>query len=148
MRGSRLPSNASQEHDTNSERIPVSPNEVRPLSLGRIPQTKYAMHSELAISELIGLIYDAAGDATRWPVFLEKLGAVLNSSASNLFVQDLRSQEFSMAAAVGMESSFQRSYESYYRTRNVYLIRGNHLLRTGSVCLGPAMCPDAIALRT
>ena len=61
------------------------------------------MYSERTVSDLIGLIYDAAGDATRWPMFLEKLGAVLNSSASNLFVQDLRSQEFSLAAAVGMD---------------------------------------------
>jgi len=106
------------------------------------------VYSERTVSDLIGLIYDAAGDPSRWAVFLEKLGRALNSSANNLFVQDLRSQEFSLAAAVGMDPFYHRSYENYYRTRNVYLIRGNHLLRTGSVRLGPAMCPDAIALRS
>jgi len=29
------------------------------------------MNSGRTISELIGLIYDAAGDAARWPAFLE-----------------------------------------------------------------------------
>ncbi len=106
------------------------------------------MNSERTILELVGLIYDAAGDASRWPVFLEKLRRAVNSSATNLFAQDLRSQEFSFTAAVGMDSAYQRTYEKYYRTRNVYLIQGNHLLRTGRVCLGPAMCPDAVALRT
>jgi DNA-binding CsgD family transcriptional regulator len=43
---------------------------------------------------------------------------------------------------------YQRLYENYYRNRNVYLVCGNHLLRTGSVRLGLAMCPDAIALRS
>ena len=51
------------------------------------------MHSERIISELIGLIYDAAGDASRWPVFLEKFGQVLNSPANNI-----------------MDASHQRAY--------------------------------------
>src|SRR5207245_7462123 len=66
----------------------------------------------------------------------------------NLFSQDLRSQEFSFVAAAGMDPAYQRAYENYYRKRNVYLIRGNHLLRTGHVCVGPEMCSDAVALRS
>jgi hypothetical protein len=72
------------------------------------------MNSERTILELIRLIYDAAGDASRWPVFLEKLRRAVNSSATNLFAQDLRSQEFSFTAAVGMDSAYQRTYEKYY----------------------------------
>jgi hypothetical protein len=70
------------------------------------------VYSERTASDLIGLIYDAAGDSSCWPVFLDKLGRTLNSSASNLFVQDLRSQEFSLAAAVGMDPFYQRLYEN------------------------------------
>ena len=106
------------------------------------------MLSERTIFDLIGLIYDAASDSTRWPAFLEKFRQASKASGTNLFVQDLRSQELGLTAAVGMDPSYQRSYESYYKTRNVYLIQGNRLLRTASVRLSPEMCPDAIALRS
>ena len=109
---------------------------------------KIAMRSERTTLDLIALIYDAAGDTERWPAFLETFRQASRSSATNLFVQDLGSQEFSLAAAVGMDPCYQRSYENYYKTRNVYLIHGDHLLRTGSVRLGRAMCPDSIALRS
>jgi DNA-binding CsgD family transcriptional regulator len=106
------------------------------------------MHSERTISQLIGLIYDAAGDASRWPAFLEKLGPVINSPANNIFVQDLHSHGFNLAADDGMDARYRHSYAEYYKTKNIYLIRGNHLLRTGKVYPSQALCPDTVALRS
>ena len=106
------------------------------------------MHSEVAISELIGLIYDAAGDAARWPAFLEKFGQVVNAPANNIFVQDLHSHGFNLAADDGMDASYQRAYADYYKAKNVYLIRGNHLLRTGKIYPSQILCPDTVALRS
>lgn len=62
------------------------------------------MPSERAMSNLIGLIYDAACDPLRWPVFLEQLGQALLASASNIFVQNLRSQEFIVATGLGVDA--------------------------------------------
>ena len=89
------------------------------------------MRSQGALSELVGLIYDAAGDAARWSTFLQSLGRELKSTGNNIFVQDLRSQEFSVAAAIGMDPFYQGTYEDHFKSRNVYLIQGNHLLQTG-----------------
>jgi len=104
--------------------------------------------SERILFDLIGLIYDAAGDASRWPTFLDRLGKELRSQANTIFAQDLCNQGFNVAAGTGVDLSFQRSYESYYRARNVYLIRGNDHLRTGSVRPSHTLCPDSIALRS
>jgi hypothetical protein len=71
------------------------------------------MNSERTISELIGLIYDAAGDAARWPAFLEKLRQGLNSSASNLFVQDLHDHRFNVASQLGFDPQSQRAYNPF-----------------------------------
>src|SRR5207237_3135844 len=43
-----------------------------------------AMHSESTLLELIGLIYDAAGDASRWAVFLERFGSIMKANATFL----------------------------------------------------------------
>jgi len=106
------------------------------------------MNSERTILELIGLIYDATGDASRWQPFLEKFGRVVNAPANNIFVQDLHSHGFNLSADDGMDASYERTYADYYKAKNVYLIRGNHLLRTGKIYPSQVLCPDAVALRS
>jgi DNA-binding CsgD family transcriptional regulator len=106
------------------------------------------VHAEDTLFNLIGLIYDAAGDTSRWPIFLEKLGRALKSSANTFFVQDLHSQEFNVASGIGVDPSFHRSYERYYRAKNVYLIHGDRRLHTGRVFPSQVLCSDRIALRS
>ena len=106
------------------------------------------MHAERTVLDLVGLVYEAAGDASRWPAFLQTLGETLHATASNIFVQNLQSQEFIAAAAIGIDAAFQRSYEDYYKSKNVFLARGHTLLRTGRVYPSQALCPDRIALCT
>jgi hypothetical protein len=106
------------------------------------------MRSQRVISELVGLIYDAAGDSARWSTFLESLGRELKSTGNNIFLQDLRSQDFSVASAIGMDPFYQGTYESHFKTRNVYLIKGNHPLQTGKVYPSHVLCPDEVALRS
>ena len=64
-------------------------------------EAENAMYSEPAILELVGLIYDAAGDARLWSAFLEKLMGVMECAASTLFVQDLSNHEEKIVAALG-----------------------------------------------
>jgi DNA-binding CsgD family transcriptional regulator/PAS domain-containing protein len=106
------------------------------------------MHSERTVFDLIGLIYDSAGDASRWPVFLERFGQAMRATGANLFAQDLRDHRFSVAAQLGFEPESERSYETYYKDRNVYLTRGNRRLKTGTVSLSQDLCPDHVAFRT
>jgi DNA-binding CsgD family transcriptional regulator len=106
------------------------------------------MGSEQAAVELIDLIYDAAVNATRWPAFLERLGRHVHATATNIFAQDLRTEEVHIAGAVGTDTSYQRSYETYYKTKNVFLTHGDRLLRTGNVYPSEALCPDQLALRS
>ena len=106
------------------------------------------MRSQRALSELVGLIYDAAGDATRWSTFLQSLGRELKSTGNNIFVQDLRTQEFSVAAAIGMDPFYRGTYENHFKSRNVYLTQGDHLLQTGKAYPSHVLCPDEIALRS
>jgi len=51
------------------------------------------VHSERTISILIDLIYEAAGDKSRWPAFLEAFGQAVHSSGNTMFVQNLHSHE-------------------------------------------------------
>jgi DNA-binding CsgD family transcriptional regulator len=47
-----------------------------------------------------------------------------------------------------MDPSYQRSYEEYYKAKNIYLLRGNRLLQTGNVHPSHILCPNETALRT
>src|SRR5438876_679958 len=106
------------------------------------------MYSEPAVLELVGLIYDAAGDARLWAPFLEKLGQKLQAFPSTLFIQNLANQEESTVASVGSDPAYARSYEEYYREKNVYLIQGHPLLESGNICLDQALCPRKEAVRS
>ena len=106
------------------------------------------MYSKRAILKLVECVYDAAGDGDFWPAFLESFKRSLSAQAATFFVQDLRGQGLSTVASVGIDPSYTRSYEEHYAGKNVYLIRGNHLLSTGRVCPSEMLCPDREALRS
>jgi DNA-binding CsgD family transcriptional regulator/PAS domain-containing protein len=106
------------------------------------------MHSERTALDLIGSIYDAAGDPTRWPTFLLRLGDNLKSRAATIYIEDLQHHRGQVAARVGFDDEFMVAYGRYYRPKNIYLIRGERLLWPGNVCLSEALCPDAEARRT
>lgn len=106
------------------------------------------MRSQRVVSELIGLIYDAAADPRFWATFLEKLARELSATGTNIIVQDLRSQEFSIASAIGTDPTYQRAYENHYKRTNVYLTHGNHLLQSGKAYPSHVLCPDEVALRS
>src|SRR5437899_7961509 len=106
------------------------------------------MRSEATVLDLVGFIYDAAGDASRWPAFLDRLGHVLKARSLSLHVQDVRTQAGNASAAIGIDAGFQCSYGAYYAARNVYYIRGKHLLRPGHVCESRVLCYDQESFRS
>src|SRR6266849_5238665 len=106
------------------------------------------MYSDRAILDLVGLIYDAAGDAERWPVALEELRRVFKSSASTLYAYDLQRVNGALAVTIGFDPGYMRAYDAYYATGNVYMIRGAHLLIPGMVCRSEMLCPDEEAIKS
>jgi DNA-binding CsgD family transcriptional regulator/PAS domain-containing protein len=100
------------------------------------------MHSERNINELIPLIYDAAGNQDLWPNFLSKFAELLRSEVGTIYAQDLHNQQGRVAAVIGIDAAHQRSYEEYYAAKNIFFIRGKHLLVSGAVCTSDMMCPD------
>ena len=106
------------------------------------------MYSQKVVLNLVSLIYDAAGDATRWPRFLEGLAQTLKASSATLFLQDLSNHKANTGATVGFDPAFNRSYEEYYGAKNIYLIRGRSQLWQGNVCLSGQLCPDQEVVRS
>jgi hypothetical protein len=100
------------------------------------------MHSERVILELVELIYNAAADQQRWPVFLERLGQVLGTAQGTVYMEDLLNHQGNAVAVVGYDPAFARSYNEYYAAKNVYVIRGERLLWPGNICLSQMLCPD------
>lgn len=106
------------------------------------------MHSEQTLVELVGLAYDAAGDAAQWTPFLERLGQVLKTPWCVFHVHDLARRQCDVAGVIGFDPAFVRSYEEHYVSTNVFFIHGKHQLVPGNVCTEAALCPDDVLFRS
>src|SRR2546422_299153 len=108
-------------------------------------------HSEDTVLDLIGLIYDAAVDPARWPVFLERLRALLRTEHNTLWLQDLWKREgrgVTVLGNIGTDPSYAQSYEEYYGARNIYLLQGRSLLIPGVVRFDHELCPVELSTRS
>jgi DNA-binding CsgD family transcriptional regulator len=96
------------------------------------------------VLELIGRIYDAAGDAGLWPAFLERLADIVDGTTTQLFLYDHEHRSGHMSAAVRSDPTFQQRYNDYYISIDAYATHGGHLIGPGKVFLGQQMCPDGL----
>lgn len=106
------------------------------------------MHSEQSTLDLINRIYAAADDQFLWSNFLEHLAGALRCAATNLFVQDLRNPTGTASATFNTDPTFQHSYTAHYGKVNIFLIRGQSLLKPGKVWFSDELCSDAESHRT
>lgn len=120
----------------------------RKLSILRGKSQGSQPYSERTVLDLVGLIYDAADDAARWPAFLERLGQALRTTTNNLFLQDVRGGVGIHLGTVGMEPVYFRSYLEHYGPKNIHLIRGARIFRQGQVYRSEELCPDDEAAKT
>ncbi|MEJ2399688.1 MAG: LuxR C-terminal-related transcriptional regulator [Gammaproteobacteria bacterium] len=65
-------------------------------------------------NELVSNIYDAAMDATLWPVFIERLTLALNAHSGLLRIQDLQVNEVGPYVTHGVNPEYQQKYVEYY----------------------------------
>ncbi len=79
------------------------------------------------LAALTELIYSAATDPSRWPVFLARLGQHLEAHIAALFVQDIANPAAAFSFCHGMAPEWQMAYRDYYVGRNVWMRPGWHL---------------------
>jgi len=63
---------------------------------------------------LVSSIYDAAVNAKRWPLFVQRLAHALNAPSCLLRVQDLASNQVGTYITHGLDPEFQKKYTDYY----------------------------------
>jgi DNA-binding CsgD family transcriptional regulator len=108
----------------------------------------FTMHSEATLTELIGLLYEAVGEPALWTRFLESFGRTLQTPWCVFHVHDLARRQCDVAAAIGFDPEFVRSYEAHFVSTNVFFIHGKHQLVAGNVCDETALCPDDVLFRS
>lgn len=104
--------------------------------------------NEREVHSLVDLLYQAALDRAMWPRFLKGYSDLLDSGPTALQFHDLRHQAASADLASGADPELQREYEQYFGTRNVFVLRGQPLFRTGLVITGEAIVPHAELVKT
>jgi hypothetical protein len=57
------------------------------------------MLSEQLVLELVGLIYDAAGNPGQWAIFLEKFADAVKGATTHIVLYDVQTQNGNVAAA-------------------------------------------------
>src|SRR5258708_31873530 len=106
------------------------------------------MHSEQTLVALIGELYEAAGDPSLWTRFLQTLGHALKTPWCVFHVHDLAHRQCDVAAEIGFDPAFRRSYEEHYVSTNVFFIHGKRQLVPGNICAETGLCPDDVLFRS
>jgi DNA-binding CsgD family transcriptional regulator len=105
--------------------------------------------SEHKVLALMARIYDAVLEPGRWNDFLRALNEVIDAECAAMHLQSLRvRQSGRILAAVGVDPKFQREYDNYYASVNIWAIRGRHQLREGAVLTSQMVCPDEVLQRS
>jgi DNA-binding CsgD family transcriptional regulator len=82
------------------------------------------MNSESGLLELIGLIYDAAEDASGWPRLLRAIGEALNGVSCGLAADDRRGGRTRMHESHGLDPHYLNQYGTYYGTIDAWVAAG------------------------
>jgi hypothetical protein len=91
------------------------------------------MHSERALLELVGLVYEAASDSAQWVPFRGRLSRILRTPLSALYVRDLADGHRSVTAEVGFDPAYLSSCKEYYANKNALMIHRKRHLWPGNV---------------
>jgi len=112
------------------------------------------VNDPVKIGELIGRIYDAALDRTRWPAFMDSLASSLNAGFGNLWLHDFSNGSASfendggnVAAVTGLDSTMLAQYSNYFIGRNVWLPNASQLAE-GSITISSVLYPDTLLKNT
>ncbi len=95
---------------------------LRPATSERLPPQSRALrrrvaHSHELVLKLVGMIYDAGADPSRWPVFLTLLADVTHGTSAALYT-DLSYVSSNIGSTVEMDPYYLSLYTQYYVTLN------------------------------
>jgi len=101
------------------------------------------MVSAERLSALIGLIYDAALDARRWPTFLDAFADAVGGTATQLLYHDLRQNRGGISMAIRLDPEARRKYDEHFGAIDPWITAGRRsgALVPGSVCIGEELVP-------
>lgn len=104
--------------------------------------------TEATFHTLVGQIYDAAYDPTRWPDFLHSIARALEGRGTLIFQHNFETREGNtthdgtpLTVAVGFDPAFLKSYDEYYSRVNVWAMNEPEL-KTARALTGSMLFPD------
>jgi DNA-binding CsgD family transcriptional regulator len=97
----------------------------------------------------VEFVYRATTDPDAWTEVLRLVGEGLRAAPVAIHVHGLNATEATTIGIWGRPTPVSlKHYEEYYAGRNVWLLRGAHLLKPGAVLTGEEMCPDEELLKS
>lgn len=95
--------------------------------------------SKQVLTDLIGAVYDAAGDAALWETFLRMLAQTTGAESAALVVHELGAELHTVAASWMVNPEASQRYQQYYGSVDVWALRGRSK-PTGYVCNSESLC--------
>lgn len=105
-------------------------------------------YDERSVLKLVDLIYQAAGDPAQWTVFLEELMHLRKGLCATMHVQDLRTQEGSLALNARFDPEYVRLYDEYYSKVNPWIVKNADVLKQGMVVTGEGLYDENLLTAT
>jgi len=93
------------------------------------------------LSGLLGTLYDAAGDGSRWEPFLQQLGLSLRADSAALVMHQVGEEKYVVSRSWQLNPDGARLYQKYYGSVDVWAQRGRARLASGSVCTSETLYP-------
>jgi DNA-binding CsgD family transcriptional regulator/PAS domain-containing protein len=106
------------------------------------------MYSQEQLSPLIERVYEAMLNAEHWPRALTGIAHSLQGRLPVLYHHDTGTHSGGIFVQVGYEPGVIRAYNEYYSERNIWLRKGEILLRTERVRTSHMMCSRRELLRS
>jgi DNA-binding CsgD family transcriptional regulator len=104
--------------------------------------------SEDSLIDLVQRIYDAALDPRLWTGFLDAFADVIRSGATSLIVHDHSSVSGHITVVTRMDPIFQRKYNEYYASVNIWKNNYEQHYRSGAIINSSALCSNQTLEKT
>ena len=100
--------------------------------------------------DVVAEIYRGTTEPEHWNPVIERIGRRIGATIAAVHVHAAVGdvEPATTVGAWGRRRPGLRSYESYYASRNVWVLHGAHLLKAGAILTGEEMCSDEILLRS
>jgi DNA-binding CsgD family transcriptional regulator len=100
------------------------------------------------VAGLVDITYAASTDPARWMLFLERLHRLAHAEIAALFIQDMRTHRGAFSCNYGMAPEWQRAYEQYYSSRNVWMQSAPELNVAGHIRTSEERCSTSALIKT